>query len=178
MQRADSFEKTLMLGKIEGRRRRGQQRMRWLDGITDRWIWVWVGSESWWWTGKRVMLQSMGSQRVWQDWVTEMNWPELKWELTDLNSLLFKRFSRVFSNNTIQSISSSVLSLLYGPIIISVHDSRNKHSLGYPELWGQSDVSAIFVWLRSKRSYERNNNPDKYYRVDVLKLEITDSFLK
>ena len=35
MQRDDSFEKTLMLGKIEGRRRRGQQRMRWLDGITD-----------------------------------------------------------------------------------------------------------------------------------------------
>ena len=35
MHRADSFEKTLMLGKIEGRRRRGQQRMRWLDGITD-----------------------------------------------------------------------------------------------------------------------------------------------
>ena len=35
MQRMDSFEKTLMLGKIEGRRRRGRQRMRWLDGITD-----------------------------------------------------------------------------------------------------------------------------------------------
>ena len=35
MRRADSFEKTLMLGKIEGRRKRGQQRMRWLDGITD-----------------------------------------------------------------------------------------------------------------------------------------------
>ena len=35
MRRADSFEKTLMLGKIEGRRRRGQQRMRWLDGIAD-----------------------------------------------------------------------------------------------------------------------------------------------
>ena len=35
MQRADSFEKTLMLGKIEGRRRRGRQRMRWFDGITD-----------------------------------------------------------------------------------------------------------------------------------------------
>ena len=35
MQRADSFEKTLMLGKIEGRRRRGQRRMKWLDGITD-----------------------------------------------------------------------------------------------------------------------------------------------
>ena len=35
MQRADTFEKTLMLGKIKGRRRRGQQRMRWLDGVTD-----------------------------------------------------------------------------------------------------------------------------------------------
>ena len=35
MRRADSFEKTLMLGKIEGERRRGQQRMRWLDGVTD-----------------------------------------------------------------------------------------------------------------------------------------------
>ena len=35
LRRADSFEKTLMLGKIEGRRRRGRQRMRWLDGITD-----------------------------------------------------------------------------------------------------------------------------------------------
>ena len=35
MQRVDSFERTLMLGKIEGRRRRGRQRMRWLDGITD-----------------------------------------------------------------------------------------------------------------------------------------------
>ena len=35
MRRVDSFEKTLMLGKVEGRRRRGQQRMRWLDGITD-----------------------------------------------------------------------------------------------------------------------------------------------
>ena len=42
MQRADSFEKTLMLGKIEGRRRRGRQRMSWLDGITDS-MGIWVG---------------------------------------------------------------------------------------------------------------------------------------
>ena len=44
MQRADSFEKTLMLGKIEFGRRRGQQRIRWLDGITTQWTWVWVNS--------------------------------------------------------------------------------------------------------------------------------------
>ena len=56
MQRADSFEKTLMPGKMEGRRRRGRQRMRWLDGITNsmnmglaptQWTWVWVDSGSW-----------------------------------------------------------------------------------------------------------------------------------
>ena len=45
MWRTDSFEKTLMLGKIEGRRRRGQQRMRWLDGITDSIPCVWVCHE-------------------------------------------------------------------------------------------------------------------------------------
>ena len=47
MQRADSFEKTLMLGKIEGRRRRGQQRMIWLNGIIDSMDMVWVNSGSW-----------------------------------------------------------------------------------------------------------------------------------
>ena len=44
MWRANSLEKTLMLGKIEGRRRRGQQTMRWLDGITIQWTWVWTNS--------------------------------------------------------------------------------------------------------------------------------------
>ena len=38
------------------------------------WTWVWLNSRSWWWTGKPGMLQSMGSQRVGHDWVTELNW--------------------------------------------------------------------------------------------------------
>ena len=64
--RADSFEKTLMLEKIEGRRR-GRQRMRWLDGITDSMDMGWVDSGSWWWTGRPGMVLFMGSQRVGQD---------------------------------------------------------------------------------------------------------------
>ena len=74
MWRTDPFEKTLMLGKIEGGRRRGWQRMRRLDGITTQWTWVWVNSRSWWWTGKSGVLQSMGSQRVRHNWATELKY--------------------------------------------------------------------------------------------------------
>ena len=74
MQITDSFEKTLMLGKIEGRRRRGWHRMRWLDGITNSMTWVWVNSGSWWWTGRPGVLQSMGSQRVRCDWTEQTNY--------------------------------------------------------------------------------------------------------
>ena len=66
-----------MLGGIGGRRRRGRQRMRWLDGITDSIDWVWVNSGSWWWTGRPGVLRFMGSQRVGHDWATELNWTEL-----------------------------------------------------------------------------------------------------
>ena len=70
--RTDSLEKTLMLGNTEGRRRREQQRMRWLDGITNSWTWVWASSRSWWWTWKPGVLQSMGLQRVRHDWATKL----------------------------------------------------------------------------------------------------------
>ena len=74
IRRADSLEKTLMLGKIEGRRRRGQQRMDgWMASRT-QWTRVWVDSGSWWWTGRPGLLCFMGSQRVGHDWVTELNW--------------------------------------------------------------------------------------------------------
>ena len=77
MKRADSLEKTLMLGKSEGGRRRGWQRMRWLDGITNSTDMIWINSGSWWRTGRPGVLQSMVSQRVRHDWATELKWTEL-----------------------------------------------------------------------------------------------------
>ena len=72
MWRSNSLEKTLMLGKIEGWRRRGWQRMRWLDGITDSMemsLSLGVGD------GQGV-LRSMGLQSVGHEWATELNWPK------------------------------------------------------------------------------------------------------
>ena len=77
MWRTDSLEKILMLGKIEGRRRRGQQRIRWLDGITNliyirfRKLQVLVMGQ-----GRLASLQSMVSQKVGHDWATELNWTD------------------------------------------------------------------------------------------------------
>ena len=74
MQRVDSLEKTLMLGKTEGwRRGDGTGWGGWMISPT-WWPWVWVSSRSWWWTGRPVMLQSMGLQRAGHDWTTELNW--------------------------------------------------------------------------------------------------------
>ena len=80
MRRAVSLEKTFMLGKIEGRRRRGWQRMRWLDGISNSRTRVWVDSRSWWWTRRPGVLWFMGKSNwgikltgLCEIWLTEIS---------------------------------------------------------------------------------------------------------
>ena len=91
MQRIDSLEKTLLLGKIEGRRRRGQQGWDgWMASPT-QWTWVWVNSGNWWWTGRPGVLQSMVSQRVGHDWATELN---RSWWKRSIHYTLFKQEER------------------------------------------------------------------------------------
>ena len=73
MGRTDSLEKTLMLGKIEGGRRRGRQRMRWLDGITDSWTWVCADSGTRQRTGNLDVLPAPGlteNRTQLSDWTT------------------------------------------------------------------------------------------------------------
>ena len=76
MQRTDSFEKTLMLERLKAGGERDDSRWDdWMVSLT-WWTWVWVSSGSWWWTGKPDMLQSMGLQRVWCEWATEVIWTD------------------------------------------------------------------------------------------------------
>ena len=72
MQTANSLEKSLMLGKTEGRQRRGCQRMRWLDILLMQWTWTWANPRRWWGTGRPAVLQSMVSQSWTRlgDWTT------------------------------------------------------------------------------------------------------------
>ena len=71
IRRADSLEKTLMLGKVEVGRKREWQRMRWLDGITDSINLSWASTGRWWRTGKPCVLRSMAPRTIRLNWATE-----------------------------------------------------------------------------------------------------------
>ena len=103
MQRAGSFEKTLMLGKIEGGRRRGRQRMRWLDGITDSMDMSLGNSGSWWWTGRpsRVVVYGVTKSRT-----RLSDWTELK--------LTYPGVAPIFLSQVINALLKSLFLLLSG----------------------------------------------------------------
>ena len=128
MWRADSLEKTLILGQIEGRRRRGQQRMRWLDGITNSVDMVSVNSRNWWWTGRPGVLWFMRSQRVGHDWATELNWTEeslMTWE--SVHALMW-------------SDATPCTQFDYWKIYVKIL----RENISRWQLWGSGTISIIF----------------------------------
>ena len=127
MRRTHSFEKPLRLGKIEGGRS-GQQRM----ASPTQWTWVWVNSGSWWWTGRPGMLQSMGSQGVWHDWATELNWTDRKqqairsqMELLEIKTSILTKMENAFDR---------LISRL------DLHEERIKNWI--QESWNYTNLSA------------------------------------
>ena len=104
MWRADSLEKTLMLGKIEGRRRRGCRGWdSWMASLT-QWTWVWVDSGSWWWTGRPGVLQFMGSQ----SWTRLSDWTD-SWACAQIYTSIHKYiylYSHIWASLVAQTVKN------------------------------------------------------------------------
>ena len=128
--RDDTLEKILMLGGIEGRRRRGRQRMKWLMASPTRWTWVWVNSRCWWWTARPGALRFMGSQSrtPLSDWTEPTGADAMILVLCMLNfkpTFSLSSFSfirRLFSSSLLSAIrvvsSAYLRSLIFLPAIL------------------------------------------------------------
>ena len=143
MPRADIW-KTLMLGKIEAR---GEVDDRGWDGWVaspTQWTWVWINSRSWWWTGSSGMLQSMGSQRVGQDWMTELNWTDPWKKNYDKPRQHVKNQRHYFADNGPSSQGYVCLFVCFFPAVMYGCESW---TIKKAECW-RIDVFELWCWRR------------------------------
>ena len=132
MQRTDSLEKTLMLGKIEGRRRRGQQRMRWLDGIADSIDMSLSNSGSWWWTRRPYLLRFMGPQRVGHDWATELNLTEVGHSFSSKEQASFNFMAAVTISSDFRVQENKICHCFHCfPVYLLWSDGTGSHDLSF-----------------------------------------------
>ena len=148
--RVDSLEKTLMLGKIEGRRRRQQWRWdSWMASPT-QWTWVWLDSGSWWWTGRPGVLWFMELQRVGHDWVTELNWTQQRMSLWEPQSPTEGDSSPSFAISFMRESESKVNTRLHQPCAML---PRRLTSVSFHvKHWGVGLGLIISEQLRAARS--------------------------
>ena len=111
MWRTDSLEKTVMLGKIEGRRRKGWQNMRWLDGITDSMDISVSNFVNWSWTGRPGVLQSWGYKQ--SDMTEQVNWteeqqPGILWSCVTQDFMLLITFFYIFPTSLLNFLLLSL----------------------------------------------------------------------
>ena len=133
-ERIDSLKKTLILGNTDP----GEGDDRGWDGWMASptwWTWVWANSGSWWWTGKPGVLHSMGSQRVGQDWATELNWTEVLY----VCYYIFLKFSHLYL-----VWFDPVIFYIYSKMVLLV----DRHAC--PLL---DEMSLLFAFLRMPCSY-------------------------
>ena len=196
IRRVDSLEKTLMLGGIGGRRRRGRQTMRWLDGITD-----WMDASlselrrDWWWTGRPGMLRFMGSQRVGHDWVTKLNCTELrpiKSKKTILlhlylffpQSSFFLHVEKIFSFKhltyiifslcwrwKLRSLSHVQLFAIPWTVVLGIHQARILEWVAYPfssgSPWFRSQTRVSCTAGRFFTNWAMREAPSSMLRISV-----------
>ena len=139
------------VGKDWGQEEKGMTVMRWLDGIPTQWTWVCVNSRSWWWTGKPGMLQSMGTQRVGHDWMTEFNWTA-PWEKNYDNTRQHVKKQRCYFADK-------------GPSS-QAYDFSSSHvwiwELDHKECWVLKNAFDLWCWIRLLRvpgTARRSNQP-------------------
>ena len=134
-----------------------------------RWMWVWVNSGSWWWTGRPGVLPFMGSRRVGHDWATEVNWTE---SMTNLDSVLKRRAITLLTK-------VCIVKSMFFPIVMYRCESwttkkAERQRIDAFEMCGSGFKDSLTV--RSNQPILKEINPEYSLERLMLKLKLQQEF--